>query len=108
MMEFEIMSVENLEHSNDKYRNNPQLENIHRQTDFYKAVHNSIKKEGIINPIIIHPEPLPSGKYKISIGNNRWLAAKKLGLKDVPIHKGEYSRMELKQIPVTQYIEVNY
>jgi ParB-like chromosome segregation protein Spo0J len=106
-MDSEMMPTEMLEHSNDKYRNNPKLENIHRQSDFYKQVRDSIAKEGILNPIIVKTEML-NGKYKISIGNNRYLAAKELGIKEVSVHVGDYDRHELKRIPHEKYEVVNY
>jgi len=33
------------------------------------------------------------------IGNNRWLAAKELGIKEVAVHIGDYDRKELLRIP---------
>jgi len=101
------MPVEMLEHSNDNYRNNLKLENIHRQSDFYKKVRDSIKELGIVNPIIVRTEKV-NGRYKICIGNNRYLAAKELGIKEVPVHIGDYNRYELKRIPHEKYKGVNY
>ena len=106
-MESKMMPVEMLEHSNDKYRNNPKLENLHRQSDFYKQVRDSMAKEGMINPIIVKTEKV-NGKYKIQIGNNRYLAAKELGIKEVPVHIGDYDRPDLKRIPREEYQEVSY
>jgi len=100
-----IVSTEMLEHSNDKYKNNPELENLHRKSDFYQQVRDSIAKKGILNPIIVRTEKTDDGKYKILIGNNRWLAAKELGIKKVAIHIGDYNRKELLRIPKEVYIE---
>ena len=53
-----------------------------RESLFYQNVRDSIKKKGIINPLLCIQE---GGRYKCCIGNNRWLAAHELGLKEVPV-----------------------
>ena len=53
-----------------------------RTSPFYKKVRDSIKKKGIINPLLCIQE---GDHYKCCIGNNRWLAAHELGYKDVPV-----------------------
>jgi ParB-like chromosome segregation protein Spo0J len=49
---------------------------------FYQKVRDSIKKKGIVNPLLCIPE---GDRYKCCIGNNRWLAAHELGIKEVPV-----------------------
>ena len=46
---------------------------------------NSIKKRGIIQPIIVRKSSDDSSKYEIIAGERRWLAAQKAGLHDVPV-----------------------
>ena len=53
-----------------------------RESPFYKKVRDSIKKRGIINPLLCVQE---EDRYKCCIGNNRWLAAHELGIKEVPV-----------------------
>ena len=53
-----------------------------RTSPFYKKVRDSIKKKGIINPLLCIQE---GDHYKCCIGNNRWLAAHELGIKEVPV-----------------------
>jgi len=53
-----------------------------RESPFYQRVRDSIKKKGIINPLLCIQE---GERYKCCIGNNRWLAAHELGIKEVPI-----------------------
>jgi len=68
---------------------NQQLEkNPHNQktSPFYKKVRDSIKKKGIVNPLlVIEKEECEGQKYMCCIGNNRYLAALELGIKEVPI-----------------------
>ena len=57
-----------------------------RESSFYKKVRDSIKKKGIINPLLcIETEECEGQKYMCCIGNNRYLAAHELGIKEVPI-----------------------
>ena len=52
------------------------------ESPFYQRVRDSMKKRGMINPLLcIEVE----GRYKCCIGNNRYLAALELGIKEVPI-----------------------
>ena len=53
-----------------------------RESSFYKKVRDSIKKRGIINPLLCIQE---GDRYKCCVGNNRYLAALELGIKEVPI-----------------------
>ena len=65
-------------------RNQQLQKNPHNQTSspFYKKVRDSIKKRGIINPLLCVQE---EDRYKCCIGNNRWLAAHELGIKEVSV-----------------------
>ena len=57
-----------------------------RESPFYKRVRDSMKKKGMINPLLcIETEECEGQKYMCCIGNNRYLAALELGIKEVPI-----------------------
>ena len=65
-------------------RNQQLQKNPHNQKDspFYKKVRDSMKKRGMVNPLLCIQE---GDRYKCCIGNNRWLAAHELGIKEVPV-----------------------
>ena len=65
-------------------RNQQLQKNPHNQTTspFYQKVRDSMKKRGMVNPLLCIQE---GERYKCCIGNNRWLAAHELGIKEVPI-----------------------
>ena len=46
---------------------------------------NSIKKNGIIQPIAVRRSKIGDGKYEIIAGERRWLAAQRAGLHNVPV-----------------------
>ena len=46
---------------------------------------NSIKEQGVIQPIVVRPSKSSSGKYEIIAGERRWLASQNAGLHEVPV-----------------------
>ena len=74
-----MVSVEKL------FLRNQQLEAApwnQKKSPFYKKVRDSMKKEGMINPLLCIQE---GELYKICIGNNRYLAGLELGYKEMPV-----------------------
>jgi len=45
---------------------------------------NSIKEQGVIQPIIVRPDKSNSNKYEIIAGERRWLASQNAGLHEIP------------------------
>jgi len=74
-----MVSVEKLFLRNQELQRNP---NSQRENPFYKKVRDSIKKKGMINPLLCIEE---GERYKICIGNNRYLAGLELGYKEMPV-----------------------
>ena len=56
--------------------------NSQRESPFYQKVRDSMKKEGMINPLLCIQE---EDRYTICMGNNRYLAALELGYKEMPV-----------------------
>ena len=46
---------------------------------------NSIKEQGVIQPIVVRPDKLSKNKYEIIAGERRWLASQNAGLHEVPV-----------------------
>jgi ParB family chromosome partitioning protein len=46
---------------------------------------NSIKEQGVIQPIVVRPDKLNEGKYEIIAGERRWIASQNAGLHEVPV-----------------------
>ena len=46
---------------------------------------NSIKEQGVIQPILVRPDKMNDGKYEIIAGERRWLASQNAGLHEVPV-----------------------
>ena len=46
---------------------------------------NSIREQGVIQPIIVRPSKSSEGKYEIIAGERRWLASQNAGLHEIPV-----------------------
>ena len=46
---------------------------------------NSIKEQGVIQPIIVRPSKSSEAKYEIIAGERRWIASQNAGLHEVPV-----------------------
>ena len=74
-----MVPIEKVFLRNPHLRKNP---NTQRESPFYKKVRDSMKKKGMVNPLLCIQE---GDRYKCCIGNNRYLAAHELGYKEVPV-----------------------
>ena len=74
-----MVPIEKLFLRNQNLRKNPHNQ---RESPFYKRVRDSMKKRGMVNPLLCIQE---EDRYKCCIGNNRYLAALELGIKEVPV-----------------------
>jgi len=74
-----MVSIEKLFLRNQQLQNNP---NSQKESPFYQKVRDSMKKRGMVNPLLCIQE---GEKYKICIGNNRYLAGLELGYKEMPV-----------------------
>jgi len=72
------VSINNLTRNRFQPRKNFSKENLEDLT-------NSIKEQGIIQPIVVRPDKNDSDKYEIIAGERRWLAAQNAGLHEVPV-----------------------
>ena len=66
---------------------------------------NSIKKNGIIQPIAVRPNKSKVGKYEIVAGERRWLAAQKAGLHDIPVTVLDLSDVESLEVAIVENIQ---
>ncbi|MCD8180098.1 MAG: ParB/RepB/Spo0J family partition protein [Firmicutes bacterium] len=67
------------------------------------ALADSIKENGLIQPIIITPSE--NGMYKIVAGERRWRAAKKAGLKEIPAVVRTYNDEQVAEIALIENLQ---
>ena len=78
-----MVPIEKVFLRNQKLQKSPHNQ---RSSPFYKKVRDSMKEKGMINPLLcIETQECEGQKYMCCIGNNRYLAAQELGMKEVPI-----------------------
>ena len=70
-----------------------------------KELSNSIKKNGIIQPIAVRSKNSEAGKYEIVAGERRWLAAQKAGLHDIPVNVLDLSDVESLEVAIVENIQ---
>ena len=74
-----MVPIEKVFLRNQQLQKNPHNQ---RESPFYKKVRDSMKKRGMVNPLLCIQE---GERYKICIGNNRYLAALELNYKEMPV-----------------------
>ena len=70
-----------------------------------KELSESIKKNGMIQPIAVRKNNSSSEPYEIVAGERRWLAAQKAGLHDVPITILDLNDSETLEIAIVENIQ---
>ena len=66
---------------------------------------NSIKKNGIIQPIAVREDKLDPGRFEIIAGERRWIAAQRAGLHDVPIVVLDLDDKESLEVAIVENIQ---
>lgn len=65
----------------------------------------SIAEKGILQPLIVRPNPGGTPKYQIVAGERRWRAAQRAQVHEVPVIVREYSDTELLEIAIIENIQ---
>ena len=66
---------------------------------------NSIKKNGIIQPIAVRPNKTENGKFEIVAGERRWIAAQRAGLHEIPVTILDLSDVESLEVAIVENIQ---
>ena len=66
---------------------------------------NSIRKNGIIQPIAVRESKSQSGKYEIIAGERRWLAAQRAGLHEIPVTVLDLTDVESLEVAIVENIQ---
>ena len=78
---------------------------IHFDEKKLEELAQSIKKNGIIQPIAVRADLNNSERYEIVAGERRWLAAQKAGLHEVPIVVLELNDNEALEVSIVENIQ---
>ena len=78
---------------------------VHFDEDKLDELANSIKKNGIIQPIAVREDKQDASRYQIVAGERRWLAAQRAGLHEVPIVILDLDDNEALEVAIVENIQ---
>ncbi len=84
---------------------NPYQPRQHFNEEKLEELANSIRKNGIIQPIAVRPSKSDPGRYEIVAGERRWLAAQRAGLHEIPVTVLELSDVESLEVAIVENIQ---
>ena len=87
----------------DLIRPNPNQPRKHFDEDALRELSDSIKKHGLIMPIVVNN--MEGGKYMIIAGERRYRAAKMAGKTKIPVVVREYADREIKEISLIENLQ---
>ncbi|SDY38974.1 chromosome partitioning protein, ParB family [Jannaschia faecimaris] len=65
----------------------------------------SISQKGVIQPLIVRPDPGRPGDFQIVAGERRWRAAQRAGLHEVPVVRRDMDDTEVLEIAIIENIQ---
>ena len=84
---------------------NPYQPRQHFSEEKLEELVNSIRKNGIIQPIAVRESKTQSGKYEIIAGERRWLAAQRAGLHKIPVIVLDLTDVESLEVAIVENIQ---
>ena len=84
---------------------NPYQPRVNFSEEKLEELVNSIKKNGIIQPIAVRPNKSEKGRYEIVAGERRWIAAQRAGLHEIPVRILDLSDVESLEVAIVENIQ---
>lgn len=94
--EVDTIDINKIEPNNNQPRKNFNEDKIHELAE-------SIKQHGLIEPLIVQKGK--KGFYTIIAGERRWRAARKAGVKEIPVVVKDYSDQQVMEIALIENIQ---
>lgn len=66
---------------------------------------NSIKKDGVLQPVLLRPDKSKAGSYQLIFGHRRLVASKMAGLTDIPANIREVADADILEIQITENLQ---
>ena len=86
-------------------RRNPYQPRQNFSEEKLEELANSIRKNGIIQPIAVRPSKSENDKFEIVAGERRWLAAQRAGLHEIPVRILDLSDVESLEVAIVENIQ---
>ncbi|MEO8652347.1 MAG: ParB/RepB/Spo0J family partition protein [Hyphomicrobiaceae bacterium] len=66
---------------------------------------DSIREKGLVQPILVRPDPLAPGGYEIVAGERRWRASQLAGLHHVPVIVRDLADQEVLELAIIENVQ---
>jgi ParB family chromosome partitioning protein len=66
---------------------------------------DSIREKGLVQPILVRPDPLAAGSYEIVAGERRWRASQLAGLHNVPVIVRDLADQEVLELAIIENVQ---
>ncbi len=84
---------------------NPDQPRRHFREEDLADLAASIAQKGVLQPLIVRPNPGGSPKYQIVAGERRWRAAQRAQVHSIPIIVREYTDTEMLEIAIIENVQ---
>ncbi len=89
----------------DKIRRNPKQPRRTFDEAALQELADSLKAKGVLQPILVRPDPKEKNEYQIIAGERRWRAARLAGLTRIPAVIRETDELELLEIGIIENVQ---
>ena len=66
---------------------------------------NSIQQRGVLQPILLRPDPDAPNQYQIVAGERRWRAAQRAGLQTIPAVVRDMDELQLLEVGIIENVQ---
>lgn len=84
---------------------NPDQPRRHFAEDELFQLIRSIKAKGVLQPLIVRPDPFQTGAFQIVAGERRWRAAQRAGLHSLPAIIRDFDDTEMLEVALVENIQ---
>ncbi|BCW87083.1 Chromosome-partitioning protein ParB [Alphaproteobacteria bacterium SO-S41] len=74
------------------------------ETDL-RELTDSIRANGILQPIVVRPDPRGQGRFQIVAGERRWRSAQRAGLHEVPVVVREFTDDQSLEVAIIENVQ---
>ena len=89
----------------DLIRRNPAQPRRTFTEENLRELADSLKAKGVLQAILVRPDPKEEGKYQIIAGERRWRAARMAGLTSIPAIVRNVDELELLEIGIIENVQ---
>ncbi len=84
---------------------NPDQPRRHFSKDQLEELSNSIRAKGVLQPLIVRPDPKNEGQYQIVAGERRWRAAQIAQVHELPVIVRDFDDTEVLEVAIIENIQ---